>query len=61
MISVGLKIGAILFGIVLLFWGVWAGFEARKPINLIGAALAPLGLIMALLGVLLLCVPNFFG
>ncbi|MBN2385106.1 hypothetical protein JXQ70_19705 [bacterium] len=56
-----LKILAIVLGISALFWGVWAGFEARKPLNIIGACLAPLGLIMALLAVLLLCVPNFFS
>lgn len=50
----------ITIGIVLLFWGFYAAFEARKPWNAIGSIIAPVGLITALLGTLLLCVPDFF-
>lgn len=56
-----LKIIAILCGILLLFWGVWASFEGKKPYDKIGAVVAPIGLIMSLIGVLLLCVPGFFS
>ncbi|MFC1852142.1 hypothetical protein ACFL27_18260 [candidate division CSSED10-310 bacterium] len=55
-----LKIMALVGGITTVFAGVWAGFEAKKPFNIIGAICAPLGLVIALLAVLLLCVPDFF-
>ncbi|MBN2053382.1 hypothetical protein JW905_00585 [bacterium] len=50
----------ILVGLAGLGWGFWASFEARKPFNILGAVLTPLSLLVALLGVLLLCVPDFF-
>jgi hypothetical protein len=50
----------ILIGLLILFWGFWAAFEAKKPWNLVGAISAPVGLITALIGTLLLFVPNFF-
>jgi hypothetical protein len=60
MLPVAIKVLAILGGIGLLFGGVWASFEAKKPYDTWGAVLAPLGLVIALLGVLVLCVPGFF-
>ncbi len=51
----------IIIGLVALFWGFWAAHEAKKPLDIIGAIAAPVGLIVALLGVLLLCVPGFFS
>jgi hypothetical protein len=47
-------------GLVFLFWGFWAAFEAKKPWNIIGSIVAPIALITALIGTLLLCVPDFF-
>jgi hypothetical protein len=50
----------IFAGIILLFWGFWATYEAKKPWSAIGAICAIIGLITALLGTLLLFVPGFF-
>ncbi|MBN1296886.1 hypothetical protein JXA80_08885 [bacterium] len=47
--------------LVVLFWSVWASFRARKPWNHIGSFLAPIAMLTAILGVLLLCVPDFFS
>jgi hypothetical protein len=40
--------------------GLWAGHHQTGLLEKIGAVLAPLGLIMTVLGILLLCVPDFF-
>ena len=50
----------ILAGLGILATGFYASFEARKPYDLIGAVAAPVGLLVALVGTLLLCVPDFF-
>lgn len=50
----------IVVGLVILAGGFYASFEAKKPFDLIGSICAPLGLITALLGTLLLIVPDFF-
>lgn len=60
MLYIVIKLLSILIGISLLFWGVWEAFEGKNKRQIIGAIAAPIGLIMALLGVLLLCVPKFF-
>ncbi|MGB3975466.1 MAG: hypothetical protein WBM02_00075 [bacterium] len=51
----------VLLGLILLFWGFWASFKARKPWDIIGSILSPIGLFTAILGALLMCVPHFFG
>ncbi len=51
----------ILLGLFGVFWGFWASFETRKPINVIGSIVAPIGLLTAIIGTLLLCVPDFFS
>ena len=51
----------IAIGLIGLVIGVWSSFEARKPYNYLGSVLAPVGLVAALIGVLLLCVPHFFS
>lgn len=50
----------ILIGLGILGWSFWASFEAKKPYNIIGSIFAPIGMLISLLGVLLLCVPDFF-
>ena len=50
----------IIAGIPLVGWGFWASYNARKPWDIAGAILIPAGLIIALLGVLLTAVPDFF-
>jgi uncharacterized membrane protein len=51
----------IILGIIACFWGVWASFKAQKPVNIVGSILAPIGLLAAIIGTLLLCVPDFFS
>ena len=50
----------ILAGLAMIAWGFWAADRLKNPWNIVGALFAPGGLVVALLGVLLLCVPNFF-
>jgi len=47
-------------GISMIGFGLWAVHCCSGRMEKIGAVLAPLGLIVALLGVLLICVPEFF-
>jgi vacuolar-type H+-ATPase subunit I/STV1 len=51
----------ILIGLATLATGFWASFEAKRPWDIVGAVAAPVGLVIALLGTLLLCVPTFFN
>ena len=51
----------IITGIFTMGWGLWASFNLRKPFDIVGAAFAPIGLVLALLGTLLICVPKFFS
>lgn len=48
-------------GVFMIGWGFWAAYNARKPIDIIGAILTPVGLLLALAGIILLWIPNFFG
>jgi hypothetical protein len=50
----------VMSGIVMIAFGLWSIHYRTGRMEKIGAILAPLGLIIALLGVLLLCVPDFF-
>jgi hypothetical protein len=54
-------LGAILVfvGVVAAGWGVQAAFGRPRP--WMGAALAPIGVALALVGALLVFVPGFFG
>jgi hypothetical protein len=56
-----IALGAVLLlaGIVAGGWGVFTAFERPRP--WLGAAVAPLGILCALLGALLIFVPGFFG
>jgi len=56
-----LHLSCILMGLLLIGTGFWAGFSMRKPFDMIGAFLAPLGLILALIGVVLFYLPDFFS
>lgn len=56
-----LYIVMILAGLFSTGWGIWASHRCSGKKSLLGAILAPLGLVIALLGVLLVCVPNFFS
>ena len=50
----------VIGGIVLIATGLWAVHCREGFLEKLGAFLAPIGLIIAILGVLLLCVPDFF-
>ena len=53
-------ISMIVLGLIILVAGFWGTFNSRRPWNTISALFLPVGLITALTGVLLLCVPDFF-
>jgi hypothetical protein len=42
-------------------YATWASFHRRRPLDLLYAAAAPVAFALALLGMLLLFVPGFFG
>ena len=48
-------------GLILLPVGFYANYEAGKPWNILGGFCALIGLCLAILGTLLLCVPGFFS
>ena len=56
-----IHISMVVVGLLMIGWGFWAAYYARRPFNIIGAVFTPVGLIVALLGVLLICVPGFFS
>jgi hypothetical protein len=51
----------IMFGIWASSWGVWATFNRKHPISLLGGVMAPLGVALVVLGGVLMFVPGFFG
>ncbi len=48
-------------GIGGICYGFWGQDRLKPPYDTVAAVTLPLSLILALLGVLLLCVPHFFG
>jgi hypothetical protein len=50
-----------LFGLWAASWGIWASFNRRRPIDLLGNVMAPLGIGFLILGGILVFVPNFLG
>ncbi len=55
-------LGALLFlaGAAGTAYATWATFEKRRPLDIAFGALAPVALIIALVGLLLVFVPGFF-
>ncbi len=55
-------LGAALFlaGCAGTAYATWATFEKRRPLDVAFGALAPVALLVALLGLLLVFVPGFF-
>ncbi|MDT8316838.1 MAG: hypothetical protein RQ824_02465 [bacterium] len=47
-------------GLAAMGFGFWTLAGAKHPLDKIGPVLLPVGLVVALLGVLLAVVPNFF-
>jgi hypothetical protein len=50
----------VVSGIIMIGFGLFSIHYRTGAMEKVGAILAPLGLIITLLGVLLLCVPDFF-
>ena len=50
----------IVAGLILICWGFWATYNARRPWDMLGALSLPVALIITLMGVLLSAVPDFF-
>lgn len=42
-------------------WGLWATYHRRPPIDRLGSALLPVGVVVMILGGILLFVPCFFS
>lgn len=55
-------LGAVLFlaGCAGTAYATWATFEKRRPLDVAFGALAPVALLAALVGLLLVFVPGFF-
>jgi|SoiMethySBSTD1v2_1073268.scaffolds.fasta_scaffold239859_3 hypothetical protein len=51
----------VLGGAAATVWAVVGAFERRRPLDVACAALAPVTLLLTLLGALLLFVPDFLG
>ena len=51
----------VILGLIIIGFGLWAIHYRSGIMEKIGGLLAPLGLIIALLGALLLAVPGFFA
>lgn len=47
-------------GLLGLGWGFWAAHNARKPLDIVGSLVILAGFAVALIGTLLVCVPDFF-
>ena len=52
--------GMALTGIALILWGLPAAHRLRSPFDILAALAVLTGLVAALLGALLICVPGFF-
>lgn len=55
-----LYIAMIVCGLAMIVAGFWGTYNTKSPWNIIASVFLPIGLITALMGVLLVCVPNFF-
>ena len=52
--------GMVLAGIALILWGLPAAHRLKSPFDILAALAVLAGLVAALLGALLICVPGFF-
>jgi hypothetical protein len=48
-------------GLALAGWGLWASGHPRTTLAVLGNVAAPLGVLLALCGTLLVCLPDFFS
>jgi hypothetical protein len=56
-----LSIPMIPAGLALAGWGLWACGQPRRALVALGTLAAPAGVVVALVGTLLVCVPDFFA
>jgi hypothetical protein len=59
--SLALSIAMIPTGLALSGWGFWASGKRGTWRAVVGQIAAPLGMFVALMGTLLVCVPDFFS
>jgi hypothetical protein len=52
--------GMVLAGLALMAWGLPAAHRLKSPLDIAAALAVLVGLVSALLGALLICVPHFF-
>jgi hypothetical protein len=57
---VAVYLGMVLSGIALMCWGLPAAHRLKSPFDILAALAVLAGLVAALLGALLLAVPQFF-
>jgi hypothetical protein len=55
-----LKLILLIIGATLMGYGIWRAFGHEQPRDTIGALLALTGLVVALTGTVIICVPHFF-
>ncbi|MGC2424682.1 MAG: hypothetical protein WA666_10045 [Nitrospirota bacterium] len=51
----------VIGGLIVIGWGFWAAHNAKKPLDIVGSFSILIGLAVAILGALLVCVPGFFS
>ena len=51
----------ITVGIFLIAGGFWGSIQLRKPYDAVSAWCAPVGLLVAFVGIVLLIIPHFFA
>lgn len=56
----GLYAGMVLAGLVLIGWGLPAAHRLKSPLDILASLAVLGGLVTALLGTLLVCLPDFF-
>ena len=56
-----LNILMTLGGLFLIGWGFYASQNMKRPVDVIGAFVTIAGLVLAVVGTLLICVPGFFA
>jgi hypothetical protein len=49
----------LLVGVALLGWGARSAASGKRPLDLVGAVAAPVGVALCLVGALALAVPHF--
>lgn len=56
-----MHVSLVIVGLLTIGYGFWASYNVKRPFDIVGAVLAPIGLAIAIIGALLICVPGFFS